>query len=63
MTKDHCPATEEWPCPWGVKPVVGMWAEGMNLFATDCILYRDCPRKDWTKDNWKENQLMKVIMP
>ena len=63
MKKNPCPATEKWPCPWGVKPTVGMWAESMNLFATDCILYTDCPRKDWTEANWKENQLMKIIMP
>ena len=45
-----CPHPE-W-CPWGVKPMTGMWAkvEGHEFWGTDCIVYRACPhpfKKKW----------------
>jgi len=56
MYKKRC--TIEDQCPWGVRPVIGMWSSKLNIFATDCILYTICPREKWSKKKWatKGNQ-------
>ena len=51
MNKKKCGIEEK--CPWGCKPVTGMWDKELNLYATNCILYTDCPRKYWTSGQWK----------
>jgi hypothetical protein len=45
-------------CPWGTKPITGMFArvENFDLFATDCLLYTKCPREKWTVKMWKKNK-------
>lgn len=52
--KQKC--TNEHRCPWGTKPMVGMWSPETNLFATNCILYTHCPRKDWSKQKWQTHK-------
>ena len=48
------PCKIEYKCPWGVKPIVGMWSKHLNLYATDCICYTECPRRFWTTEKWGE---------
>lgn len=58
-------------CPWGIKPMVGMYASfikgfanGRGMYATDCITDSsfNCPRKSWTEEQWKEQKLIKLIV-
>lgn len=44
-------------CPWGCKPLFGMWNEKTNLYATDCIYYTDCPKKYWSAKSGKEQNM------
>ena len=39
-------------CPWSCTPITGMWDKETNLYGTDCLLYRDCPRENWTEEQW-----------
>lgn len=52
---DDKPCTIEHKCPWGVKPIVGMYSHELHLYATDCICYTVCPRRYWSAKKWKNN--------
>ncbi len=55
MDKDKC--TKEHLCPYGIQPVVGMWGRvgDVEFWGTNCLIYTDCPRKYWTKEQWFNN--------
>jgi hypothetical protein len=64
MTSLKTTCTKEADCPWGVRPVVGMWAEvhGVQFFGTDCLVYRNCDRvKQWEPKEWKANRVAFLI--
>ncbi len=41
-------------CPFGCRPSIGMWAvvDREQFWGTNCVLYINCPRKNWTDDDW-----------
>jgi hypothetical protein len=48
-------------CPWGTAPSVAMWAKvgERQFWGTDCVLYINCPRKNWSKKKWLVNRIAK----
>lgn len=59
---NHPECNKEHLCPWGVHPSVGMWARVrdendayIELWGTDCVCYKVCPRRHYTKKQWKDN--------
>jgi hypothetical protein len=48
-------------CPWGIAPVMAMWAKvgERQFWGTDCVLYINCPRKNWSKKKWLVNRIAK----
>lgn len=57
-----CQIHELGACPWGVRPVVGMWAKVMihtptnhfEVYGSWCVNVDGCARKDYTAAQWKE---------
>ena len=49
-------------CPWGIRPVIGMWAKVEYLghtyefWGTNCVCYRHCPRSNWTDKQFKKSR-------
>lgn len=58
---DRPKCTLEPICPWDVKPVVGMWAmvEEKYFWGTNCVLYTNCPRKNWSDKKWLVQRIAK----